>query len=223
MRPSVVLPQPDSPTTPRVSPLRRMNPTSSTARNGRAERMKPPLTGKSLVRPSTWSGASVMTRASRRGSTRWPAAGGRRAGSRRRPESPWSDPRPGAGCRSRRELRGEARLVGPPAADAPPVVAALQDRHGGAASVQGVGTARMEPAARGKPGRGRSRALDGVEPGPLLAHLRDRAQQEPRVGMAGRRRTGRPPAPPRRSARRTSPPADPIRWWRPRPECRPAA
>ena len=59
VRPSVVLPQPDSPTTPSVSPLRTERSTPSTARTAPTVCLKTPaLIGKCLTSPSTRSSAS---------------------------------------------------------------------------------------------------------------------------------------------------------------------
>ncbi len=59
MRPVVVLPQPDSPTSDSVSPRMTSNVRPSTAWTAPTWRWsRPRLIGKCLVRPSTWSRAS---------------------------------------------------------------------------------------------------------------------------------------------------------------------
>src|SRR5215210_755515 len=61
VRPSVVLPQPDSPTRPRVSPRRTKKLTSSTALTQATVRCRrPPFTGKYLTRRSTSSSVSCL-------------------------------------------------------------------------------------------------------------------------------------------------------------------
>ena len=63
VRPSVVLPQPDSPTTPSVSPFLTVRSTPSTARTAPTVCLKTPaLIGKCLTRPSTRSKASSSRR-----------------------------------------------------------------------------------------------------------------------------------------------------------------
>ena len=91
VRPSVVLPQPDSPTMPSVSPARTVRSTPSTARTCPTVCLKTPaLIGKCLTRPSTRRSRrrSTTTRRCRRGSLRLAhdrSAGATRIGATRAP------------------------------------------------------------------------------------------------------------------------------------------
>ncbi len=67
-RPSVVLPQPDSPTTPSTSPARTSRLTPSTARSRAISRLNgPPRTGNSTDRASAWSSGGVIGKPPTRG------------------------------------------------------------------------------------------------------------------------------------------------------------
>ena len=90
-RPVVVLPQPDSPTIPKVSPAATLRSSPSTARTVPTERRRTPRrTGKCFSRPVTDSSGSALTGGARSRRSTAPGArrgrgGRRRGGPRRRP------------------------------------------------------------------------------------------------------------------------------------------
>ena len=174
-RPSVVLPQPDSPTSPSVSPARTSNETlvDRLHLGDRRARTTPPLTGKCFVTPSTsrsmritrCSGWIVGSRRARRSATRQPAAVVVRRGRR-------------GATQLDRLARRRAKRCGQRGWKAQP---------GGRSSSDG-----------GRPGIVVSRrGLRPVEP-------RDRAEQPPGVGMLGVVEDLELRARPRRSGPRTS-------------------
>src|SRR6185369_17648529 len=159
-RPVVVLPQPDSPTRPRVSPRRSAKLTPSTARTVPARPPNiPPPTLKCLTRSRTSSSASPP-------------------------------PAPGAAVTVAPSARGlilslQARRL-PARADVAGVAHRLQRRRLVRAPVDAEGAARGERAARGQPREVGRLPVDGRQPGlPRLVQARHRAQQAERVGMAG--------------------------------------
>ena len=113
-RPTVVLPQPDSPTRPSVSPRRISKLTPSTAWTDPTVRCRmPPLTGKCLTRSRT---STSGTRPARRGAAERPAGPGsaRRPRGRSRGRSAARPCRVGRPCARRARPRRPARLQEPP-------------------------------------------------------------------------------------------------------------
>ena len=151
-RPVVVLPQPDSPTRPSVSPRRRVKLTPSTARISPACRPRSPLrTGKCLTRSRTSRMTSVLGRSlgslGRARRSPAPSAGRARPLPSRRSRAGRS-PIGSSGGRSRAQRSTAERAAG------------------------------QERAARRQAREVGRLALDGVEPGAArLVQARDRAQQ----------------------------------------------
>ncbi len=121
VRPSDVLPEPDSPTRPKISPRRTSNETPSTARTVAPEDSSPAPTWKWVCRSRICriaSSAPVPGAPAVTGAPPRPGRRPRRAG--RRPGAGWS-PRTAAGrwCGSRRRRTGSGARTGSRAADPP--------------------------------------------------------------------------------------------------------
>src|SRR5438309_1554256 len=158
-RPRVDLPQPDSPTSPSVSPCLIVRSMPSTARTWPTVRFQTPL----------WMGNQVLSpRTSRRGSeaVQTVCSGGRATDS-------------GKGSLQVVEVRS---ILCHPAGGSLPVPERLQRRHLVVAAVDGEGAAWVERAAVGKLDQVRWHALDGPERRPVVrGQAGQRPQQRPRV------------------------------------------
>ena len=164
MRPTVVLPQPDSPTRPSVSPGAIANETSSTAFTIAVFDDRKPAPA-ALI-------AKVLVQAARPRAAASPVALSPR-------------PAPGFGARGRRHERAGRDLVGAPAGG----TMAAGDRRAapgpGSQTVDAERTARRKAAAGGRRAQIRRQALDGLEPlSARQVEPRHRAHQADRVGMA---------------------------------------
>ena len=176
IRPIVVLPQPDSPTRPSVSPLRMSNDTSATALTAPTRRCSTPLvTGKSLTRCLAESTTSPAT-----------AVAGAATSRRRRRLGDHELAADGLLLHADREEAAVDVRGGLP----------RQYRRLGAAAVGRVPAARREPAAGRRVDQVRRGAGNGVQPLPGLGRLlRQRVEERLGVRVAGvgveRRRVGR--------------------------------